>query len=340
MVTSPSKIALIHATAATPGAIAIIQLVGDDLQPLLEGLTGVHDWPIGRLRVVDFAGIDQGLAMRLSNNIVQLMPHGGPRVVQRLTAKLVELGASVESPDSVEPLQLYPEAQDRIEALMLLTLARAESPLAIDLLPAQPARWRAAESSGVQPTGDDLTRSETLSRLIHPPKVVLAGAPNVGKSTLSNALLGRTISIAADVPGTTRDYVAGRIDLGGLVVDWHDTPGLRADADDIERQAIDIAQRLISHADMLIAMRDADHDWPALPREPDLWVINKVDDARHILQAPDATPGARSAEPLRISALTGAGLAALSAAIREQLVPASVISEPGLWLFDRRLTDR
>src|SRR5262249_31823140 len=103
---------LIHATAAHPGAIAILQLLGD-ASGILQSLTGVNDWPLGRMRLVHFADIDQGLAVRLTNDVAELMPHGGPRVMQRLTAKLVQLGALiVDDVAQVDPLALYPEAID------------------------------------------------------------------------------------------------------------------------------------------------------------------------------------------------------------------------------------
>jgi len=334
-----TSLSLLHATAPTPGAIAILQLVGEGCERVLGDLTGVSVWPVGRMRLVDLAGIDHGIALRLNEDVAELMPHGGPRVIQRLTAKLQALGVSIApAVDDVDPLHLYPEAKDRIEALMLWALARAESPLAIDLLLAQPPRWRDAIRQGRTLTDGDLARSRILNRLISPPMVVLAGEPNVGKSTLSNALLGRAMSIAADVPGTTRDYVAGRLDLAGLVVDWHDTPGLRADVDAIEHKAIDIARRLMQRADLLIAMRDSAHDRPDLPREPDLFVVSKVDDDA-VVDSP-APPSGCSTQPLRISARTGRGLAELAHTIRERLLPSASLAEPGLWIFDHRLLDR
>jgi tRNA modification GTPase len=281
------------------------------------------------------AGIDHGIAGRLNEQTAQLTPHGGPRVIQRLTARLRELGATTAPAlGDVDPLHLYPEAADRIEALTLLAMARAESPMAIDPLLAQPPRWRDTLRQGRTPGAADIARSTILNRLIRPPMVVLAGASNVGKSTLSNALLGRSMSIAADVPGTTRDYVAGRLELAGLVVDWHDTPGLRADADAIERQAIDLARRLMQRADLLIAMRDHEHDWPELPRRADLYVINKADQRASAMPMPGS---GTARDPLHTSARTGAGLAELTSAVRELLVPAAVLRGPGLWIFDERL---
>src|SRR5204863_1903126 len=101
--------------------------------------------------------------------------------------------------------------------------------------------------------------------------------PNVGKSTLSNALLGRSMSITLDMPGTTRDYIAGRIDLAGLVVNWHDTPGMHESRDPIERKAIALARKLLDRADLLISMADVQTGWADLPRQPDLQVMNKID---------------------------------------------------------------
>lgn len=339
------RIHLTHATASTPGAIANLQLTGGDHPPLLRALTGVGDWPIGRVRLADFAGIDEGLAVRLAEDVTQLMPHGGTRVVQRLTARLLELGAKLHDPQSIDPLALFPEAQDRIEAITLAALARAASPMAIDALLPQPARWRALHARHEAPTSSDLAASHILNRLITPPIVVLAGKPNVGKSTLSNALLGRMMSIASPVAGTTRDYVAGRLDLAGLVVDWHDTPGLRgsAEADVVESRAIEIATRLIERADLIVAMRDSEHDWPSLPRPPHspltphpphLFVWNKVDDTADG-QSPDA--GLDANDPLRISALTGRGLATLTRAVRDRLVPPVALAHKGVWVYDERL---
>ena len=157
--------------------------------------------------------------------------------------------------------------------------------------------------------------------------VVVAGPANVGKSTLSNVLIGRSMSIASDRPGTTRDYTAGRINLGGLVVDWYDTPGQRAGGDEIEREARELARPLIVGADCLVAMTDHEQPWPQLPRDPDLRVANKHD------------LGDRDDADLSISAATGAGIAELVTAVRDRLVRPDDLAHTGPWLFDRRLVD-
>ncbi len=329
-----ASIQIVHATSTTQGAIGIIQLVGRAPERLLRELTGVAHWRPGRFRLAALADIDEGLVGLVSDDVAQIMPHGGMRVVQRLTTRLLELGAVHADEQAMHASGLYPEAADEIEALMLHALSRSASPLAIDALLAQPPRWCKANAEGRSVSEDERLLSGVLNRLLTPPMVVLAGLPNVGKSTLSNALMGRAMSIASDTAGTTRDYVSGRIDLAGLVVDWHDTPGLRSDADIIEQRAIAIARRLIEQADVLIAIRDADHDWPMLPRNADVFVMNKVDDA---CEVQTGISGSTRDSPLHISARTGCGLGAFTSIVRERLVPPSALKHSGLWVFDDRL---
>jgi tRNA modification GTPase len=321
-------------TPPQPGAIAIVQLHGD-VGRALASLTNRNDWPIGRPCLITVEGIDDAVMFRLSSDMAQVMPHGGIRVVQRIAARLIGLGMSATNPVEIDPMQVYPEAPDRFHAIMLEALSRAASPLAIDLLLDQPRRWLEFVESGAALSIDDVARSRRLSRLIVPPRVVVAGAANVGKSTLANALLGRAMSIALDEPGTTRDYTVGRIELAGLVVDWYDTPGIRQTDDPIERTAIELARHLIESCDLLIAMSDHEHHWPDLPREPDLRLINKIDLQRDVTRF--SQPDAGTSMVLRISATTGEGLAELVRTVRDALVFPEDLSHCGPWLFDERL---
>ena len=316
---------LLVATSPQPGAIAILQLDGD-VATVLRAVTGISQWRAGHARLTTLADIDRGLVLTLTDTVAQLMPHGGPRVVQRLVAWLVDRGVELVAPDDVAPERVFPEATDRFEAMALAAVARAASPVAVELLLDQPRRWRAAAVDG-EP---DAERSRRLNRLIDPPLVVVAGPANVGKSTLSNMLVGRSMSIAADFAGTTRDYTSGRIDLAGVVVDWHDTPGLRDSSDPIEVESVEIAMALIARADMVVAITDHQQPWPVLPRQPDLRVANKCDLADR---------GDRDGGDLAISAMTGAGITELVVAVRDWLVPPEDITNPAPWLFDPRLLD-
>jgi tRNA modification GTPase len=317
------------ATPQAPGAIAIIELRGE-IDPLLEKLTGGDSPTIGTHRLIeihdDDGTIDDCLLSRPSPTLAHVMAHGGPHIVRRLRDYFAKLGASLgESPHASR--DRFPEADDRIEALALDLLSRAASPLAVDLLLDQPRRWR----TNPPITGEDVDRSRRLDRLLRPPSVIVAGAPNVGKSTLSNRLLGRQMSIEADLAGTTRDYTAAFIDLGGLVVEWHDTPGLNQSPDAIESRAIDIAASLIQSADLLIAMSEPGGALPSLPRAPDLHIVNKSD----LMGAASESP--RDDASIHISARTGAGLDRLVRAIRDRLVPEADLVHPGPWLFHESL---
>ena len=305
-------------TADSPGAVALIQLHGDGALDAMHRLTGREDPADGRLRLRDLGGIDEGLVAAPRHDWVQLMPHGGPRVVALLLDRLSELGTTYDP--EPEPRTLYPEAGSAIEAGVLAAIARAASPAAIDLLAAQPALWRAWLED---PTPQAPNPTPHLDRLLLPPTVVVIGRPNVGKSTLANAVLGRGVSLVSDLPGATRDWVGGLTELpGGIAVRWLDTPGLRDSDDAVEQHAIALARRVIADADVLIAMRDRETDWPdassGLPREPDVWVMNKCDDPK-----PPRTDtrghGTAREQPLRISAEKQINLGPLLGAIVARL---------------------
>lgn len=336
MTIGPTETRVALTTALRPGAVAVLQLYGPAVVDVLTRVTGKSDWEPGRVRLTDIAGVDRGLAVLIRggpDGSAQLMPHGGPRVVQSILGKLAELGVRPEpEPD---PVALYPEADSPIEADMLAAVARAASPAAIDLLLAQPARWREAMRRRKAIDRETLLRdARVLDHLIDPPTVVVVGRPNVGKSTLTNRLMGRSVSLVADLPGTTRDWVGGLVEVGNtrgaVAVRWLDTPGLRESGDGIEQRAIGIARRVIQEADVLIAMRDPQQDWPeaaSLPREPDLRVVNKVDQASEAASWPDT---------ITLSAKTGRGIDTLQQHIIEALGLHS-ITPAALWAFSETL---
>ena len=86
--------------------------------------------------------------------------------------------------------------------------------------------------------------------------IVIAGAPNAGKSTLLNRIAERDIAIVSDIPGTTRDVLEVRLDLGGYAATLVDTAGIRASNDDIEKEGINRARRYIDNADLVLWLQD------------------------------------------------------------------------------------
>ena len=137
--------------------------------------------------------------------------------------------------------------------------------------------------------------------------VALAGAPNAGKSSLMNALLGTNRAIVSATPGTTRDSIEEWLDVDGWPVRLVDTAGLRETADAIEGEGVRRAEALVAEADVVLALAPAGE--PAAPvrtgRATALAVTSKCDLARG--------PG------INVSAVTGEGLDALRAAIASAL---------------------
>lgn len=146
-------------------------------------------------------------------------------------------------------------------------------------------------------------------------RVVLTGAPNAGKSSLLNALAQRDVAIVSPVPGTTRDVIEVRCDVGGHLVIFTDTAGLRDSEDAVEKIGIARARAALEYADLVLALRDCTAGLgkaPDLPRQCDvLTVWTKVD----LAQAPHDQPAS-----IAVSAVTGQGLDVLFDGIRERIV--------------------
>jgi tRNA modification GTPase len=142
--------------------------------------------------------------------------------------------------------------------------------------------------------------------------VVLAGPPNAGKSTLLNALSRRDAAIVSSTPGTTRDLIEIRCDLGGLPVILVDTAGLREAGDAIEAEGIRRTRARMQQADLVVMLEgpDADTVMPgSMPAVPVLQVRTKRD-LDPVSALPDTTIG--------ISAFTGSGLDRLMTAIEDE----------------------
>jgi tRNA modification GTPase len=165
-----------------------------------------------------------------------------------------------------------------------------------DALSLDSARVLAAEAA--ERTRAALAGAAAAARVREGFCVVIAGPPNVGKSTLMNVLARREASIVSAIPGTTRDPIEAFLELRGLPVTLVDTAGLRDSDDPIEREGVARARRRAERADLTLWLSDARAPTvPAAGLGPTLKVLTKADLARPI------TAGAT-----RISALTGEGI--------------------------------
>lgn len=296
-------------TPASQGAIAIIQITGD-VDHVLSSLTERSSWEIGKMHLTNIPEIDEVVAVKLSDTLAHIMPHGGMQILRNFAQRCADLG--LEQVDTAQ----FPEAQDEIEAAMLRALSIAESPLATELLLAQPPKLRSAS-----PRQEDLDRSSRLNHLITPPKVVLLGQPNTGKSTLMNAFTRQDTSIVHDLPGATRDAVGARINCAGLVIDLYDLPGYRESDDEIEQEAIRIASDIANQAALTILIADNEHDWIESSHTHTISIATKSD------------LGDRDDADLSVCAISGNCMEELSVLIRDAIVPPEDIDHDGPWFF-------
>src|SRR5207248_5393874 len=179
------------------------------------------------------------------------------------------------------------------------------------------AGWEDGDAQREEPRLQSLDRLAGLGRhLTVPWRLVVAGAPNVGKSSLINALAGYQRCVVAATPGTTRDVVTTSLAIDGWPVEIADTAGLRTALADLEQQGIGLARQAVATADLCLWVLDASAAlvWPEFSIANVCFVINKVD-----LEAAWDLEQANHA--VRVSALTGSGLAGLCAAISQRLVP-------------------
>jgi len=148
-------------------------------------------------------------------------------------------------------------------------------------------------------------------------RAAIVGRPNVGKSSLLNALTGSAGALVHHEPGTTRDVVEGRVSLVGVLYRFRDTAGLRAEAQEVESLGIERSKDEVETSDLAIVVFDGSAEFG--PEDAEvlrqtagsraIYVINKSDLPQRfdIEELPE--------EPVRVSALTGQGLADLTARI-------------------------
>ncbi len=147
-------------------------------------------------------------------------------------------------------------------------------------------------------------------------RTVIFGAPNVGKSSLLNRLLGFERAIVSDIPGTTRDTIEEVVNLHGIPLRLIDTAGMRQAEDRIEAEGIERTVRQVESADLLLEISDASKPRPADHEATDagtkrLKILNKADLGEH--------PSWQGVEAVRISCRSGEGFDQLSGAIRDAL---------------------
>lgn len=290
-------------------------------------------------------------------HILELQGHGGPVVLGSILSACVDAGARLAEPGEftrraflngrldlaqAEGVADLIEAATGEAARAALRSLSGEFSEAVHALVSQLTDLRALTEAGLdfpeeeidpvhrddlqarlvavrQALADVLARSRKGSLLRTGIHVVLAGRPNVGKSSLLNRLAGDDRAIVTPVPGTTRDTLREAIAIDGVPLNIIDTAGLRDAADEVERLGIERTWRELDRADVVLMMFDAstgitDEDRELLARLPRaahrIHVFNKIDLA-------GLQPGARAGDvqEILVSAKADAGIDLLRAAL-------------------------
>jgi len=187
-------------------------------------------------------------------------------------------------------------------------------------------------------TGELLSRSEQGRLIREGMTIAIVGRPNVGKSTLLNALLAEARAIVTPIPGTTRDTVEEEASLAGIPVRWIDTAGLREPGDPVESEGVKRTLEAVDRADAILLVLDRsegllDEDRELLGRRwttPVVLVENKIDLGANPLDLPCGL----GAGTVAISAETGEGIEGLRNRLVELLAGGELPTRNSVLLLD------
>ena len=295
-------------------------------------------------------------------DVLELQAHGGPVVLQLLLARCLQAlpGARLAAPGEFTERAFLNDKLDLAQAEAVADLIDAGTEAAarsagralsgefshrVDGLAQRIVRLRtlveatldfpeeeidflqqadaAGQLSGISSALDALLATARQGALLREGlRVVIAGQPNVGKSSLLNALAGAELAIVTPIPGTTRDRVSESIQIEGVPVHVTDTAGLRRDeqaADEVERIGIGRSWDAIRSADCVLFLHDLtragqDPVYDAAERDIEAILPSGVN-VIQVWNKADAAGVSSSTERLTLSARTGQGLEALRQAL-------------------------
>lgn len=307
----------------------------------------------------------KGPASYTGEDVIEFHGHGGVLVTQRVLERLLGCGARAAEAGEFTQRAFLNGKMDLTQAEAVMDLIHAQSTLALRAANEQLGGAIGSEAEAMQreiipvlahveayidfpdddinpETGADLLRridavlvrahkliatSEQGRILRHGARTVISGAPNVGKSSLLNVLLGFERAIVSPTAGTTRDTIEEIIQVHGIPLRLVDTAGLRDAGDDVERVGIQRTERELERADLVIEVVDASRPVAEVKR----LVLPEAGDSRRILILNKSDLGIHDGwrgEPraIPVSCLTGEGIEALRDAIRDVIATAGPLA--------------
>jgi tRNA modification GTPase len=287
-------------------------------------------------------------------DVVEISAHGSPVVLSSILRRSIDAGARLAEPgeftlraflngkhdlvqaeavadliDAVTPLQAR-AAFDQLEGTLTSAIQRLEGELfdVIAKLEASldfpdegyhfvgAAEARASLARVVEGIDSLLTQAARGRLVREGAQVAIVGAPNVGKSSLFNALLNSDRAIVTAIPGTTRDMVTERADIGGLSLSLIDTAGVRETTDEVEREGVSRSRETLAVADLVLVVLDRSRE---LTAEDRTMLAETSSRARVVVLNKSDLPAVATEPGVAISARTGGGLDALIAAIADAI---------------------
>ncbi|MFH1267583.1 MAG: GTPase, partial [Planctomycetota bacterium] len=274
-----------HVVQLTPpgrGAIATLLVEGAQATKLVEGRfrpaggRPLHSYPVGRI-VFGYFSVgshprEEVVVCRRSEEAVEVHCHGGHVAAARIREAFLEAGSRAVAWQEWAADHFRQEDPIAATARVALANARTERTAAVLLDQHHGALRLAVEeirrliragdaASAVGQLATLLARAELGRHLVDPWRVILAGSPNVGKSSLINALVGYERAIVHATAGTTRDVVSATTAIEGWPVELSDTAGLREAREGLDRAAVELARRQLASADLVLLVFDSSRPW-------------------------------------------------------------------------------
>ncbi len=318
-------------TAQGRGAIAVVKVRGPNAIQYVDHCFHTDHRPFSKskedqIRFGRWSGPrgEELIAVQISETEVEVHCHGGISASSAIVSRLQELGAKPVGP---QPL---PKKHGSIEesAWRLLTQTTTERTAATLLDQAKGALSNSLkriinllrnQDAAATIELEKLLAWERFSKhLVNPWRVLLAGPPNVGKSSLINTLVGFERAIVFDRPGTTRDMVSAITAIDGWPVELFDTAGLRESDESIEAAGIAMTRKMIDTADLLVLVNEC--------RDPESAFLDESNHPPRILvfNKADLNPAFESPkDSIKTSTITNEGIQTLLNQIANQLVAES-----------------